>query len=44
MSQTPDQKDIWRIRIGNYRVVYGIEDATKTVSSLRIAHPREVYE
>ena len=38
------QKDIWRIRIGDYRVLYSIHDAKKTVSVLHIAHRREVYE
>lgn len=38
------QKDIWRIRIGAYRAIYSIDDATKTVSILRIAHRRDVYD
>jgi mRNA interferase RelE/StbE len=37
-------KDRWRIRIGDYRVVYAINDAGKTVDVTRIAHRREVYE
>ena len=38
------QKDIWRIRIGDYRVVYSIDEARKLVNILRVAHRREVYE
>ena len=34
----------WRIRIGDYRVVYEIDDAAKTVDVTRIAHRRDVYE
>lgn len=34
----------WRIRIGNYRAVYEIDDTAKTVDITRIAHRREVYE
>ena len=34
----------WRIRIGDYRVVYEIDDPAKTVDVTRIAHRREVYE
>ena len=34
----------WRIRVGDYRVVYEIDDAEKTVDITRIAHRREVYE
>jgi mRNA interferase RelE/StbE len=34
----------WRIRLGNYRAVYEIDDAAQTVDVTRIAHRREVYE
>jgi mRNA interferase RelE/StbE len=34
----------WRIRIGDYRVVYTIEDNTKTVDVTRIAHRKEAYK
>ena len=37
-------KDRWRIRVGDYRVVYTIEDGRKIVDITRIAHRREVYE
>ncbi len=37
-------KDQWRVRIGDWRVVYIIDDAAKMVSVTRIAHRREVYE
>ncbi len=37
-------KDLWRIRVGDYRVVYIIDDARKMVSVTRIAHRRDVYE
>ena len=37
-------KDLWRIRVGDYRVVYIIDDDRKTVSVTRVAHRREVYE
>jgi mRNA interferase RelE/StbE len=33
----------WRIRVGDYRIVYEIDDKTKTVQITRIAHRREVY-
>jgi mRNA interferase RelE/StbE len=36
-------KDCWRIRIGDFRVIYIIDDSTKTVTITRIAHRREVY-
>lgn len=37
-------KDRWRIRAGNYRVVYAIDDGGKVVDITRIAHCKEVYE
>jgi mRNA interferase RelE/StbE len=37
-------KDLWRIRVGDYRVVYIIDDDRKMVSITRIAHRRDVYE
>ena len=37
-------KDLWRIRVGDYRVVYIIDDDRRMVSVTRIAHRRDVYE
>jgi mRNA interferase RelE/StbE len=37
-------KDQWRVRVGDWRVVYIIDDAAKLISVTRIAHRREVYE
>jgi len=34
----------WRIRIGDYRAIYTIDDTAKQVDVTRIAHRREVYE
>jgi len=34
----------WRIRVGDYRIVYEIDDAAQAVDVTRIAHRREVYE
>jgi mRNA interferase RelE/StbE len=36
-------KDHWRIRIGDYRLVYIIDESTKTLTVTRVAHRREVY-
>jgi len=33
----------WRIRIGDYRVLYQIDDDKKLVKVYRIKHRREVY-
>ena len=37
-------KDLWRIRIGDYRIVYIVDDDHKMLSVTRIAHRRDVYE
>jgi mRNA interferase RelE/StbE len=33
----------WRIRIGEYRIVYEIDDTSKTVTILGVAHRRDAY-
>jgi mRNA interferase RelE/StbE len=33
----------WRIRIGDYRVIYEIDDVGKAVRVFRIRHRREAY-
>jgi mRNA interferase RelE/StbE len=37
-------KDLWRVRVGDWRVLYIIDDAAKLVTVTRIAHRREAYE
>jgi mRNA interferase RelE/StbE len=36
-------KDLWRIRVGDYRVVYAIDDGRAVATIVRVAHRREVY-
>ena len=33
----------WRIRVGNYRVLYDIDDAVRRVTVVNIGHRRDVY-
>lgn len=35
--------DLWRVRIGDYRVIYAIKDAELVVLALRVAHRTGVY-
>ena len=42
-SQKLSSQERFRIRQGDYRVVYGINDSTKIVDIVKIAHRREVY-
>ncbi|HEX2742609.1 MAG TPA: type II toxin-antitoxin system RelE/ParE family toxin [Rubrobacter sp.] len=36
-------RDDWRIRVGDYRIVYGIDDERRVVEILNVAHRRDVY-
>ncbi len=38
------EQTAWRIRIGDYRVIYDVFDSELTVTVVRAAHRREVYE
>ena len=33
----------WRVRLGDYRIVYQIDDAEQTVTIVRVRHRRDVY-
>jgi len=35
--------DLWRIRAGDYRIVYEVRDRALVVLVVRVAHRREVY-
>jgi mRNA interferase RelE/StbE len=35
-------KDQWRVRVGDWRVVYIIDDTAKLITITRVAHRREV--
>jgi mRNA interferase RelE/StbE len=36
-------EDAYRIRVGDYRVIYSIEDAVKIVTVIKVGHRRDVY-
>jgi mRNA interferase RelE/StbE len=36
-------RDGWRIRIGDYRVIYEINDAAPSLTVFHVGHRREVY-
>jgi mRNA interferase RelE/StbE len=51
LAQTPRPRGVekvksaglWRIRQGDYRIIYGIDDSQQLVTVARIGHRREVY-
>jgi mRNA interferase RelE/StbE len=38
------KEDLWRIRVGEYRVVYQIRDAELLLLVVRIGHRRGIYK
>lgn len=38
------RESLWRIRIGDYRVIYLIEDVIRIVEIRRIGHRKDIYE
>jgi mRNA interferase RelE/StbE len=38
------EEGVWRVRIGDWRVGYSVDDAASTVTVIRIAHRREFYD
>ncbi len=34
---------LWRIRVGDYRVVYTIDDAARVITITKVGHRRDVY-
>ena len=43
VAKLKGKKDFWRIRVGDYRVVYRIRDEMLVVVMIRISHRRDVY-
>ncbi len=35
---------LWRVRVGNYRIIYMIEDAVKIVEVRKIGHRKDIYD
>jgi mRNA interferase RelE/StbE len=36
-------QDLWKVRVGPYRIVYGIDEEERTISLYRIGHRKDVY-
>lgn len=37
------EQNLWRIRIGDYRVIYSVDDRQRIVDIVKIRHRREAY-
>jgi len=38
------KEKLWRIRVGDYRVIYLIEDTIQIVEIRKVGHRRDIYE
>jgi len=38
-----EKEEMWRIRVGNYRVLYTIEDKIKVVEIRKIGNRKDIY-
>lgn len=37
------RKDLWRLRVGDYRVIYAMDDGERVVDIIAVRHRREAY-
>jgi mRNA interferase RelE/StbE len=44
VKMTDYEKDAWRIRVGDYRVIYRIFDSRLLVLVLKVGHRKHVYQ
>lgn len=43
MTKLAGKSHDWRVRVGDYRILYEVDDEERSVVIWRIAHRREVY-
>ncbi len=39
-----EEEYMWRIRVGNYRILYTIEDLIKIIEIRRVGHRKDIYD
>jgi mRNA interferase RelE/StbE len=44
VKKLQSSKNLYRIRIGNYRVIYQVFDDIVTVTIVKVGHRRDVYQ
>ena len=37
-------KAMWRVRVGNYRIIYAVDERSKTVDICGIGHRQSIYK
>ena len=43
-TTTADVDDIFRIRVGRYRIIYSVEDSKLIILILKIGHRQDIYQ
>ncbi len=43
-SKLTGEDNLYRIRVGNYRIIYSIQDNQLLILVLKIGHRRDVYQ
>lgn len=43
VAKLTGRANLWRVRVGDYRILFEIDDPAQTVLVLRIAHRRDAY-
>jgi len=38
------EKNLWRIRVGDYRVIYGIDDHKEAIDIIAVRHRSKAYQ
>lgn len=38
------EESLWRVRVGDYRIGYEVNDTTREITIIRIGHRREFYD
>ena len=39
-----EKEYLWRVRVGDYRIIYKIEDVVKVVEIRKVGHRKDIYE
>lgn len=39
-----EKEYLWRVRVGDYRIIYKIEDVVKVIEIRKVGHRKKVYE
>ena len=39
-----EKEYLWRVRVGDYRIIYKIEDVVKVIEIRKVGHRKNIYE